>query len=103
MIPNTYELKNCLLKDSDGQTLFMFDARAVEERNKSASFVGSGLASDSHSFRIATAKIFNYEPFNHSVVIDEVNYIITARQPLTQKKVGERFRKNISEMLLSLG
>ncbi len=98
-----YELKGCLLQSREtGETLLKFDARAVDERTQNANFAGNGLASGGHTFRIATATIYNYDPYNHCVIIDGVQYILNARVPATQKIAGEAFGKPRKEMILSL-
>lgn len=89
-----YELKNCKLLDMEtGKTLLTFDARAVRERSERGGWAGSGIASGSHNYAIATAKQFNFEVGNHAVLIGVNKYIIVSKHPLTPKTLGEQFAK----------
>lgn len=98
MRPIQYELKGCKLINAESdEVLAIFDARAVREKNNNGDFAGSGIASGGHSYSIATTAKYNYEVYNHAVLIDGVRFIVIAKHPITHKPLGERFGKKIRQ------
>lgn len=104
MFPIQYELKGCKIFNMEtDEILLEFDARAIRERTENNGWAGTGVASGSHKYSIATAAAFNFEVGNHGVLIGDNKYIIVSKHPITSKKLGERFSNVImSETVLEL-
>ena len=90
----------CSLYDTKGKKLFDFQAMAVEEEMSRGGYANGSIATISTIFRVLTDKIYNYIPFSHKAIIYGVEYIVTAKQPYTQRPVGERFSSKPKKFII---
>ena len=92
----------CKLVAKDGSELLTFRAATLGDLVENASFVGGGIASAGQALTVWTEKAYKYQAFEHSVIIGDTTYKLTAVQRGMRKRLGASCSKIVPVYVLSL-
>lgn len=80
---------SCVLRDSDtGKDLLTFTAQQLGDIVDSAGFEGGNVASSSQTAMIQTETSYDYKPYEHKVIANGREWVITSVIPSVRRKHG---------------
>ena len=80
---------SCVLRDfNTGKDLLRFDAQQIGDAVDSAAFEGGNIASASQYATIQTETKYEYKAYQHYVIANDRQYVITSVTPSIRRKHG---------------